>query len=48
MRVQSLSEEDLLEKEMETYSIFLAWSIPWAEEPGRGPWGRKRRTRLSN
>ena len=24
----------LLEKEMETHSSFLAWKIPWTEEPG--------------
>ena len=23
-----------LEKEMATYSIILAWKIPWIEEPG--------------
>ena len=32
--VQSLGQEDLLEKEMETHSIILAWKIPWMEEPG--------------
>ena len=26
--------EDLLRKEMATYSNILAWRIPWAEEPG--------------
>ena len=26
--------EDPLEKEMETHSSFLAWRIPWTEEPG--------------
>ena len=26
--------EDLLEKEMPTYSSTLAWEIPWTEEPG--------------
>ena len=26
--------EDPLEKEMATYSIILAWRIPWTEEPG--------------
>jgi len=26
--------EDLLEKEMATYSSILAWRIPWAEKPG--------------
>ena len=34
-RVQSLGQEDLLEKEMATHSIILAWKIPWMEEPGR-------------
>ena len=34
-RVQSLGWEDLLEKEMATHSIILAWIIPWTEEPGR-------------
>ena len=33
-RVQSLSREDLLEKEMSTPSSILAWKIPWTEEPG--------------
>ena len=32
--VRSLGWEDLLEKEMATYSIILAWEIPWTEEPG--------------
>ena len=31
--VQSLGEEDLLEKGMATYSSILAWRIPWTEEP---------------
>ena len=34
-RVQSLGQEDLLEKEMATHSSILAWKIPWMEEPGR-------------
>ena len=34
-RVQSLDQEDLLEKEMVTHSSILAWKIPWTEEPGR-------------
>ena len=34
-RVQSLGQEDLLEKEMATHSSILAWKIPWIEEPGR-------------
>ena len=32
--VQSLSQEDPLEERMATYSIILAWKIPWTEEPG--------------
>ena len=35
IRVQSLGEEDLLEKEMATHSSILAWKIPWMDEPGR-------------
>ena len=33
--VQSLSQEDPLEKEMEIHSRILAWRIPWAEGSGR-------------
>ena len=33
--VQSLGQEDPLEKEMATHSVILAWKIPWTEEPGR-------------
>ena len=33
--VQSLSQEDPLEKEMTTHSSILAWEIPWTEESGR-------------
>ena len=33
--VQSLGQEDPLEKEMATHSSILAWRIPWMEEPGR-------------
>ena len=33
-RVQSLGQEDSLEKEMATQSSILAWEIPWTEEPG--------------
>ena len=32
--VQSLGQEDSLEKEMATHSSTLAWKIPWMEEPG--------------
>ena len=34
MWVQSLGEEDTLEKEMATYSNILTWEILWTEEPG--------------
>ena len=33
--VQSLGQEDPLEKEMATQSSILAWDIPQIEEPGR-------------
>ena len=33
-QVQSLGQEDLLEKEMATRSSIHAWKIPWTEEPG--------------
>ena len=33
MWVQSLGQEDPLEKEMVTHSSILAWKIPWTEEP---------------
>ena len=32
--VQSLGQEDPLEKGMATHSSVLAWRIPWTEEPG--------------
>ena len=32
--VRSLGWEDPLEKEMAAHSSFLAWEIPWTEEPG--------------
>ena len=32
--IQSLGQEDPLEKEMATHSSTLAWKIPWTEEPG--------------
>ena len=35
MRVQSLGREDPLEEEMAAHRSILAWTIPWAEEPGR-------------
>ena len=33
-QVQSLGQEDPLEKCMATHSSILAWEIPWAEETG--------------
>ena len=33
-KVQSLGQEEPLEKGMVTYSNILAWRIPWTEEPG--------------
>ena len=36
-RVQSLGQEDPLEKEVATRPSILAWRIPWTEEPG-GLW----------
>ena len=33
MWVQSLGQEDPLEKGMETHSSILAWGIAWTEEP---------------
>ena len=32
--VQSLGQQDSLEKEMATHSSILAWEIPWTEELG--------------
>ena len=50
IRVQSLDQEDPLEKEMATHSSILAWEIPWAEELGRlQPMGsHMSQTQLSN
>ena len=43
MWVQSLGQEDLLEKEMATHSSILAWKISWTVEPCGlySPWGHK-------
>ena len=35
-----LGWEDILKKEMATYTSILAWRIPWTEEPD-SPWGYK-------
>ena len=34
IQVQSLGQEDPLEKEMATHSSILAWRIPWTGETG--------------
>ena len=34
-RVQSLGQENPLEKGLATHSSMLVWRIPWTEEPGR-------------
>ena len=42
IHVQSLGQEDPLEKEMATHFSILAWRISWTEEPaGYSPWGCK-------
>ena len=33
-QVQSLGQEDPLQKEIATHFSLLAWEIPWTEEPG--------------
>ena len=35
IQVQSLHQEDPLEKEIATHSSILVWKIPWTEDPGR-------------
>ena len=40
--VRSPGREDPLEEEMAIHSSFIAWKIPWTEEPGGySPWGTK-------
>ena len=41
--IQSLDQEDPLEKEMATHSSILAWKSPWTEGllVGYSPWGWK-------
>ena len=34
MQIQSLIQEDPLEKDMATHSSILAWEIPWTEQRG--------------
>ena len=33
-QVQSLGQEDPLDKEMATHTSIIAWQISWTEEPG--------------
>ena len=48
-QVQSLGQEDPLEKGMATHSSIVAWRIPWAEEPdGLQSLGSKNQIQLSD
>ena len=49
-QVQSLGQEDPLEKEMAAHSSILAWEIPCAEEPDEllSMGSQKSRTRLND
>ena len=49
-QVQSLGQEDPLEKGTATHSSILAWRIPWTEEPGglKSMWSQRDRHNLSN
>ena len=50
-QVQSLGQDDPLEKGMAPHSSILAWRIPWTEEPGKlqsMSLDTKSRTQLSN
>ena len=47
--VQSLDQEDPLEKGMAPHSSILAWRIPWTEKPGGlYSMGSQSQTRLSD
>ena len=42
IQVQSLGQEDPLEKGKATHFSILAWRVPWTKEPvGYSPWGPK-------
>ena len=47
--VQSLGQDNPLEKEMATHSSLLAWRLPWREEPGglQSMESQKSQTKLS-
>jgi len=48
-QIQSLGQEDPLEKEMAAHSSILAWKIPWTKEPDRlQSMGLQSWTRLGN
>ena len=47
IQVQSLGQEDPLEKGMKIYSNILAWRIPWTEEPDRLQSMASQRVRLT-
>ena len=48
-QVQSLGQEDILEKGMATHSCILARRIPWTQESGRlQSMGSQSRTESSN
>ena len=49
-QVQSLCQEDPLEKEMATHSSVLAWEIPWTEELDglQSMWLQKSQIQLTN
>ena len=44
-QVQSLGQEDPLEKKTATHTSVLAWEIPWTEEAGRLPFMGSQRVR---
>ena len=46
--VQSLGQENPLEKGMATHSSTLAWEIPWTEESGKLPSTRSQGVGLLN
>ena len=41
MQVQSLDQEDTLEKEIASHSTVLAWEIPWTDIPWAGKRARQ-------
>ena len=50
MPLQSLGQEDTLEKETATLSSIPAWEVPWTEESGgqQSMGSQKNRTQLSD